>query len=276
MFGCRSLCVFAGLSRFILLEKCRVMRTLVVDDSKVVRRLLVGVLERHCDCHDITQAENGTEAFDYLISEDFDLVLLDWEMPGMNGLSVLRRIRARGNKTPVIMVTSEAGKERIVEAYDAGANNYIVKPFEPRALADKILKMFDGFLDTSKRSGPPCSLVVDDSPVMRRILAGVLKKQCGFGEVVEAGDGVEAVESVKRHDFDLILLDWNMPNMLGIDALKQIRWLGSKTPVIMVTSEVERSSILAALEAGANDYLIKPFTADTVEKRVKKILYRHS
>ncbi len=114
-------------------------------------------------------------------------------------------------------------------------------------------------------------LVVDDSAVMRKVLIGALV-QAGIKDVTQAGDGAEAVEMVGKEQFDLVLMDWNMPNMLGIEAVKEIRATGSKTPVIMVTTEAEKSRVIEALKAGANNYVIKPFQADTIVSKIRETL----
>jgi two-component system chemotaxis response regulator CheY len=93
------------------------------------------------------------------------------------------------------------------------------------------------------------ALVVDDSGVMRKILIDVLGK-VGLTDVAQAADGAEAVKAATAEDFGLILMDWNMPNMLGIDALKAIRANDKTTPVIMVTTEAEKSRVLEAIKAG--------------------------
>lgn len=118
-------------------------------------------------------------------------------------------------------------------------------------------------------------LVVDDSAVMRKVLIGALT-QAGIQDVEQAGDGQEAVKAVKSTAFDVILMDWNMPNMLGIDAVKSIRADGCKTPVIMVTTEAEKSRVLEALKSGANNYVIKPFQADTIVKKIEETLEKAS
>lgn len=114
-------------------------------------------------------------------------------------------------------------------------------------------------------------LVVDDSAVMRKVLIGALV-QAGIKDVTQASDGTEAVDMVGKEQFDLVLMDWNMPNMLGIEAVKEIRANGSKTPVIMVTTEAEKSRVIEALKAGANNYVIKPFQADTIVSKIRETL----
>jgi two-component system chemotaxis response regulator CheY len=115
------------------------------------------------------------------------------------------------------------------------------------------------------------ALVVDDSLTIRRIVIKALSL-VGISDAVEAGDGAEAVKAVGENEFDLILLDWNMPKMSGIDALRTLRQAGKKTPVIMVTTEAEKSRVIEAIKTGANDYLIKPFSPDQLAAKVKAVL----
>jgi two-component system chemotaxis response regulator CheY len=117
------------------------------------------------------------------------------------------------------------------------------------------------------------ALIVDDSGVMRRIIAGALGK-AGITEVVHAADGYEAVGAVIEQDFDVVLMDWNMPNMKGIDAVREIRSMGSRMPIIMVTTEAEKSRVLEAIKAGANNYVIKPFEAEMLVAKVQDTLAR--
>src|ERR1035438_2010209 len=110
------------------------------------------------------------------------------------------------------------------------------------------------------------ALIVDDSGVMRRIIAAALAK-AGITEVVHAADGYEAGGAVIEQDFDVVLMDWNMPIMHGIDAVREIRSMSNRMPIIMVTTEAEKNRILEAIKAGANNYVIKPFDADMLVTR---------
>ena len=101
-------------------------------------------------------------------------------------------------------------------------------------------------------------LVVDDSAVMRKVLIGALSR-ANITEVDQACDGAEAVAATQQTDYDLVLMDWNMPNMLGIEAVRAIRAQGKTMPIIMVTTEAEKSRVIDALKAGASNYIIKPF-----------------
>jgi two-component system chemotaxis response regulator CheY len=116
------------------------------------------------------------------------------------------------------------------------------------------------------------ALVVDDSSAMRAILRMALKKQ-GF-EVAEAKHGVEALSTLEvGSDFDLILIDWNMPQMNGFELLRRIRSQPryGPTKIMMVTTETGMSQMSQALEAGADDYIMKPFTFDVVSDKLRLI-----
>ncbi|MGL6193203.1 MAG: response regulator [Thermoguttaceae bacterium] len=112
-------------------------------------------------------------------------------------------------------------------------------------------------------------LVADDSSTMRKIILRSLQA-VGVTEVTEAADGAEAVALFKPGAFDMVLTDWNMPGMTGLEVLQAIRAQDAKIPVIMVTTEAEKSRVLQAIQAGVSDYLVKPFTADTLREKLEK------
>jgi len=115
-------------------------------------------------------------------------------------------------------------------------------------------------------------LLVDDSGVMRKIIARGLNS-LWVDEVVEAADGVEALEKFGDGvGFDLILTDWNMPNMNGLELIQSIRGAGHKHPIMMITTESEKSQVLLAIQAGVNDYLVKPFDQDMLQMKLERVL----
>ena len=112
-------------------------------------------------------------------------------------------------------------------------------------------------------------LVADDSSTMRRIIIKVLN-DLGFADVVEAPNGAEAVKAANDAQVGLILMDWNMPELAGIDAVRQIRAKGNKTAIVMVTTEAEKRRVIEAIQAGINDYLVKPFTPEQLQEKIRK------
>jgi two-component system chemotaxis response regulator CheY len=116
-------------------------------------------------------------------------------------------------------------------------------------------------------------LVVDDYPTMRRIVRNLLD-QIGFKDVEEAGNGVEALEKIKVARYDMVISDWNMEPMTGIELLKHVRadTALSKTHFIMVTAESKTENVIAAKQAGASQYIVKPFTAETLKAKIASVV----
>ena len=112
-------------------------------------------------------------------------------------------------------------------------------------------------------------LVADDSSTMRKIILRSLTA-VGVPEAVEAADGQEAIDLFEPGKFDLVLTDWNMPNKNGLEVVQAIRKVDAKVPVIMVTTEAEKSRVLEAIQAGVSDYLVKPFNADSLREKLEK------
>jgi two-component system chemotaxis response regulator CheY len=115
-------------------------------------------------------------------------------------------------------------------------------------------------------------LVVDDFSTMRRIVRNLLK-ELGYTNAEEAEDGAVALNMLKNNKFDFVVSDWNMPNMTGIELLKNIRADDTlkDLPVLMITAEARKENIIEAAQAGANGYIVKPFTAATLDEKLNKI-----
>ena len=115
-------------------------------------------------------------------------------------------------------------------------------------------------------------LVVDDFATMRRIVKNILT-QLGFKNVIEADDGTSALDVLKSEKIDLIISDWNMPKMTGLDLLKAVRADANmaNTPFIMVTAEAQQDNIILAVKAKVSQYIVKPFTAETLAEKLQKI-----
>ena len=118
-------------------------------------------------------------------------------------------------------------------------------------------------------------LVVDDFSTMRRIIRNLLR-DLGFDNIQEADDGNTALPMLKRGGFDLLITDWNMPGMTGMELLQQVRADAelASLPILMVTAEAKREQIIAAAQAGVNGYIVKPFNAATLKEKIEKIFER--
>ncbi len=115
-------------------------------------------------------------------------------------------------------------------------------------------------------------LVVDDMSTMRRIVKNILK-QLGFTNLEEAENGQDALGKLKAENYGFVVSDWNMPVMMGIDLLRAIR-ADEKLkhiPVLMVTAEAQKENLMEAIQAGVSNYIVKPFTAETMQEKINKI-----
>lgn len=115
-------------------------------------------------------------------------------------------------------------------------------------------------------------LVVDDFATMRRIIKNILT-QLGFKNIVEADDGTTALEILRQENINLIISDWNMPKMTGLELLKTVRSNAamSSIPFIMVTAEAQQDNIILAVKAKVSQYIVKPFTAETLGEKIEKV-----
>jgi two-component system chemotaxis response regulator CheY len=112
-------------------------------------------------------------------------------------------------------------------------------------------------------------LLADDSRTMRTIIRRSLNLMDGMS-IVEAADGLEAIDLFKSGKFDLVLTDWNMPGKTGLEVVRAIRDSDKNVPIIMITTEAERGRVVVAIQAGVSDYLVKPFTAEVLQKKLDK------
>lgn len=249
---------------------------LIVDDSLTIRQIIknelrqLGFME-----HQIREAGDGKSASDILANTKFDVVISDWNMPKMSGLDLLKHIRSTPKlmDIPFLMLTSEANEENILKALEEGADQYLTKPFKPAMLEETLKKILTAKNVFENKK----VLVVDDSPVMRRIIKKNLK-QAGFLEknILESPDGDAATDWILVENFDLIISDWHMPKVDGLEFFYRLQAYDDfkDIPFLMVTSEAHKEKVMEALNAGISHYILKPFTAMDLEKKIKQILFK--
>jgi CheY-like chemotaxis protein len=271
---------------------------LIVDDMEGMRRLLSNSL-RQLGFSDVHTAMHGVDALKALGERSFDAVLTDWNMPVMNGLELLRQIRAneRLQLIPVIMVTVETDREQIRSAFEAGVSAYLVKPFDLAALEAKLRRAFQqpsphahgsieavlpgvitkpgAGLQTIAAHGATGGrrratiLAVDDVPDNLSILMDILGEDYHMAVANSGARALKIIESGKIPD--LVLLDVMMPDMDGFEVCRRIKSnpATAEVPVIFLTAMGQATDVTKGFSLGAADYVSKPADPSILRARME-------
>ena len=263
------------------------LRVLVVDDNSVSREILAEMLNFfHIDVGIAPSGAAALAALEAAAEHPYDLVLMDWRMPGMNGDEATQRIHchpALSRQPKVVMVTAYGREDVIHRAEQAGVDGFLVKPVSPSTLLDTILSVLGrgrilGLGDKPRCSPPNLAtsgqlagaylLLVEDNDINREFATELLRSE-GI-EVDEAVNGQDAVAQVQQHDYDAVLMDIQMPVMDGLEAARQIRALAqtpgherlATLPIIAMTALAMAHDAEQSQAAGMNDYVTKPVAPD--------------
>ncbi|WP_273453623.1 PAS domain-containing protein [Nevskia ramosa] len=254
-------------------KSLRGMRVLVVDDNATAVSILRAYLESFGFV--VESASDGPRAIEKIRAANdgaFRLVLMDWQMPGMNGIEAVRRIRdlAHPEPTVIIMVTAFGREEVERQALSAGLDGFLIKPVNPSVLLDTIVDAFgsEAALEVTKTPAAVVGantlagrrvLLVEDNQINQEVARELLQR-VGIG-VDLAVHGQEAVERAAAVDYDAVLMDVQMPIMDGLEATRRIRALASRraaVPIIAMTANAMAEDRQRCIEAGMNDHLGKP------------------
>ncbi len=262
-------------SNLALAEELKGLRVLVVDDNATSRQIFKEILESFS--FDVSLAFTGGKALDALTSTStpFDLVLMDWKMPGMNGVQTSRQIKYN-LKIPhipkIIMCTSHGREEVMQQAEDLNLDSFLIKPVNPSVLLDTILEVFGKATsdETPRNAFQPVTpdelnhirgariLLVEDNEINQQVAQELLESQ---GFIVEiANNGQEGVDRLTAANYDLVLMDIQMPVMGGYEAAQAIRLIPEfqNLPIVAMTANAMVGDREKAFDAGMNDHIAKP------------------
>jgi len=244
------------------------IKLLLVDDEKGLTDYLKDFFQPRG--YEVFTATNGRDALDVVKKETPELVLLDVNMPGMDGLEVLRRIKSISGNTKVIMITINDDPDTKQKAKTLGADEFIKKPFTTDALEDIVIIKAG---ESGRRQLPPKFLIVDDEKGIRDSIKKFLKQRFAC-EITEADNGQKAMELLKKNEFDLVLLDIKMPGISGLEIIKEKKKLQLKTNIWVITSFDSEEVAHKVIEQGADDYISKPFSLRILDSKIRDFLSR--
>lgn len=290
------------------LDAKKAMRVLIVDDDGSMRALLSSVIAG--SGYDVVAAlEDGTDILSTIRRLSPDIICLDYQLPGRNGLEILREINETVPELDVVFMTGSDDRTVEIKAADEGAAGFLRKPFSMQQVIGELNEISDARRrvnaanDTTlpprrklARSAPAAPVaaavaaaaddaaptppaafnprnvvVVDDNGSVRLLLKGLLR-DLGLNVVHMASNGLDAVSAARDHQPGILCLDVEMPGMSGIDALPLIRQASPRTSVVMVTASATREFVEKASAAGAKGYIVKPVRPAYLEQFIKKLM----
>ena len=259
-------------------------KALIVDDSSTLREVLAAILSSD-GIKVIGQLASGKGLLQVIAQMSPDIVCLDYNLPGSNGIELLKSIASEYPSVAVVMITGETNPNLQSAAAEAGAAGFIHKPFSQ----DQIIKEFRQIVQTQRLLGAvnkssetsdvsvtaPAvtskAIVVDDSKTIRALLAAILT-QDGIQVVGEATNGLQAIKMAEELHPDIAFIDVVMPIMDGMEALKQIRKISPATKIVMITANSSRELVVEAVKEGASGFIVKPLIAEKVSEAIVKVL----
>jgi len=240
-------------------------KVMIIDDDTGMRELLYSLLTRKG--YEVTSAVGGEQALQLMAKSKPDLIILDFDMPGMHGITFLKRLRSFDTELPVIMLTAFGEEVLEHEAKKLGVNEFLRKGVGVELFIDSINRFVD-----PKRFTQPANplkgfiMVVDDDPDICKMLKKFLSKKDYDVACVENAE--KALAKIKERKPNLILLDINLPGMDGLTALKKFKEMDKNLGVIMISGNTEVDLAKEALKVGATDYIMKPFNMEYLELSV--------
>ncbi len=243
-------------------------RVLLAEDNPTTRKVIRAAVE-DAGCR-VEAVSDGQQAVEVLATKDYDLILMDLEMPILDGLAATRQIRHNGVKTPVIAITAQTGEETVRQCLAAGMDAFVAKPFRNRELIALIQRW------TTQAQAAPLKpdllqqpspvetgtfaariLVAEDTAATQKLLR-ILLEGCGC-QVDMVETGCAAIQAAENKAYDLIFMDYHMPEMNGFEASTHLRARGLKTPIVALTARSDIARQNLHLQAGMVDSLSKPF-----------------
>jgi DNA-binding NtrC family response regulator len=274
------------------------LRVLVVDDDQALLQALPEALRIRMSGVAVDAADSAAAALDRIAAQDYDAIVTDIKMPGMDGLALLAEIRARRPDTPILMMTGHGDRQLAIQALRGGAYDFIQKPIErdhvvaslhraiqahtlSRRVRDRqsALERCASELEQIAATfsvDQPRVLIVDDDPALLQALPQALRLRMGGVTVETAESAAAALDRIAARDYDAIVTDIKMPGMDGLALLAEIRGRQPETPTLIITGHGEDDLAVHALRGGAYDFIQKPIDRDHVVASLHRAIRAHA
>jgi DNA-binding response OmpR family regulator len=264
-------------------------RVLIVDDDDALLEALPEALRLRLDTVEVDTCDSAAAALERIESHDYDAIVSDIKMPGMDGLALLTQIRQRRPDTPTLLITGHGEEDLAARALEGGAYDYISKPIDRDEFVESLqraigTRRFSISVNTETPGRPmpdvtevrsQTVLVVDDDEAFREIATRIIR-DAGY-TAAEAASGEEAVEVARREQPDVVVLDVRLRGALsGHEVCRIIKREIQPAPAVLFVSGARTESFdrVGGLLVGADDYVVKPFAADELLARVRALLRR--
>ncbi len=235
-------------------------KVLIAEDNLENQKLLTHILNRMEV--NIVMVNNGIEALEQAIESNFDLILLDIQMPEMGGEEAASELKTKNISTPIVALTANVMQHQLKKYRKAGFADFIAKPFDRQHFVKTLKK----YLPEKPQALTGHVLIADDNLVNLTLLKRQIENIDENIQVIAVEDGAQVIEQVSHHSFNLILLDMEMPIMGGIDALNILRSSGDNTPIYIVTGNTSPEDIKYCASEGASGHIAKPIDKQNLQR----------
>jgi DNA-binding NtrC family response regulator len=240
------------------------LKVLVADDSAAIHHIFHDMALHSPIPFEIVRANNGRECMEILERGGINLAFIDIDMPEMSGLDAVGAVRLEGIKTFVTMMSSISSAPRLQMARSLKVYDYLAKPFAPE-------DVFRILMTYCRITQPTRALIVDDSTTVRKLVERIMNASLFNIEFEHAGSGEAALEMCENEEYDVIILDCNMPGLDGLETLERMLEYDPDVKVVMISGERNAEKTRWALDRGAFAFLQKPFVGGDIDRVLHSI-----
>jgi len=274
------------------------LRVLVVDDDAALLQALPEALRLRMSEVTVDTADSAAAALDRIAARDYDAIVTDIKMPGMDGLALLTEIRTRRPDTPILMITGHGEHTLAIQALRGGASDFIHKPIDRDQIVGSLHRAMAAHARTRRVKDRQVALercaaeleqiadqlgrqqarvlLVDDDPALLQALPQALRLRMGGVTVETADSAAAALDRIATGNYDAIVTDIKMPGMDGLGLLAEIRGRQPDTPTLMITGHGEYDLALRCLRGGAYDFIQKPIDRDQFVASLHRAIRAHA